>query len=95
MYFTTCKENPPSICSRTTDTPWLNPKFFAGADKSAENTTNAPKLSVQIFCPSPKVWDFDMDMLIYIKRQFQYIVMGFQFSMKYFSKLQNMTHTCF
>ena len=59
MYFTTCKENPPSICSRTTDTRWLNPKFFAGADKSAENTPNAPKLSVQIVCTSPKVWDFD------------------------------------
>ena len=29
------------------------------ADKSAENTPNALKLSAQIDCPSPKVWDFD------------------------------------
>ena len=34
-----------------------------GADNSAENTPNAPKLSVQIVCPSPKVWDFDEKML--------------------------------
>ena len=27
-----------------------------GADKSAKNTQ---KLSTQIICPSPKVWDFD------------------------------------
>ena len=26
-----------------------------GADKSAENTPNAPKF----VCPSPKVWNFD------------------------------------
>jgi hypothetical protein len=30
-----------------------------GADKSAENTPNAPNLSVRIVCLSPKVWDFD------------------------------------
>ena len=59
MYFTTCRENPLLICSRTTDTRCLNPKFFAGADKSVENTPNAPKLSVQIVCPIPKVWGFD------------------------------------
>ena len=31
-----------------------------GTDKSAKNTTNAPKLiSAQIVCLSPKVWNFD------------------------------------
>ena len=30
-----------------------------GADKSAEKTQMPPKLSAQIVCPSPKVWDFD------------------------------------
>ena len=29
------------------------------ADKSAENISNAPKLSAQIVYPSPKVWDFN------------------------------------
>ena len=68
-----------AVQPRTTDTHWLNPKFFEaqiqipipnkhgqgthstkmGADKSAENTPNAPKLSAQIVCPSPNVWEFD------------------------------------
>ena len=30
-----------------------------GADKLAKNTPNAPKCICPIFCPSPKVWDFD------------------------------------
>ena len=30
-----------------------------GADKSAENTPMPQNLPAQIFCPSPKVWDFN------------------------------------
>ena len=31
-----------------------------GADKLAENTPNAPNVSDQIVCPTPKVLDFDI-----------------------------------
>ena len=30
-----------------------------GADKLAENTSNAPEIFAQIVCPSPKIWSFD------------------------------------
>ena len=33
-----------------------------GADKSAENTPNAPKF----VCPNPKVWDFDEKKLLWV-----------------------------
>ena len=37
-----------------------------GADKSAENTPNAPNLFAQVVCPSPKVWDFDEKRLLWV-----------------------------